>query len=291
MVYWYLKLLNYNDIQIEDEDRSPWKFLLKGFVHIPTGSDLIQGLVKNDKNIYKDFIDELLHGAHNSPNSIRLSEMIFKIVEEYPDYAYMTRFKAVEMQVLPDLITKLTIIYCRDTVEFLNGMFHGNSMWFQAQSVNSGQYFVKMKQRIIADIDAQSSDLVSNHVEIACAMRALAGIVGYFGIKLMEAEAVVILKILGTTDNERLVLLSICLMLLSADQFIKKQNDLSQILTRLLQSDISEMPLLVLVYFQTDAIQQVEDSIRSILAMQVPIAKFGLFEMQKLFRSLRPHAI
>lgn len=42
--------------------------------------------------------------------------MIFKIVEEYPDYAYMTRFKAVEMQVLPDLITKLTIIYCRDTV-------------------------------------------------------------------------------------------------------------------------------------------------------------------------------
>lgn len=42
--------------------------------------------------------------------------MIFKIVEEYPDYAYMTRFKAVEMQVLPDLVTKLTIMYCRDTV-------------------------------------------------------------------------------------------------------------------------------------------------------------------------------
>lgn len=44
---------------------------------------------------------------------------------------------------------------------------------------------------------------MSNHVEISCAMRALAGIVGYFGIKLMEAEAVVILKILGTTNNER----------------------------------------------------------------------------------------
>lgn len=34
-------------------------------------------------------------------------------------------------------------------------------------------------------------------------MRALAGIVGYFGIKLMEKEAEVILKILGTTNNER----------------------------------------------------------------------------------------
>lgn len=51
------------------------------------------------------------------------------------------------------------------------------------------------------------------------------------------------------------------------------QNDLSKILTQLLQSDVSEMPLLVLVYFQTDAIQQVEDTIRSILAMQVPIGK------------------
>lgn len=74
------------------------------------------------------------------------------------------------------------------------------------------------------------------------------------------------------------------------------------------------MPLLILVYFQTDAIQQVEDMIRSVLSMQVPIRKFinnkyfickaapcikscclyqaklGLFEMQKLFRSLKPAA-
>lgn len=46
-------------------------------------------------------------------------------------------------------------------------------------------------------------------------------------------------------------------------------------LTRLLQSEISEMPLLVLVYFQTDAIQQVEDVIRSVLAMQVPIGELN----------------
>lgn len=45
-------------------------------------------------------------------------------------------------------------------------------------------------------------------------------------------------------------------------------------LSQLLQSEISEMPLLILVYFQTDAIQQVEDMIRSVLSMQVPIRKF-----------------
>jgi hypothetical protein len=45
--------------------------------------------------------------------------MVFKIVEEYPDYAYMVRFKLVEMQILPDLVTKLTVIYCRDTVSLI----------------------------------------------------------------------------------------------------------------------------------------------------------------------------
>lgn len=42
--------------------------------------------------------------------------MIFKIIEEYPDYAFMVRFNLVEMQILPDLVTRLTAIYCRDTV-------------------------------------------------------------------------------------------------------------------------------------------------------------------------------
>lgn len=42
--------------------------------------------------------------------------MIFKIIEEYPDYAPMVRFKLVEMQILPDLVTRLTVVYCRDLV-------------------------------------------------------------------------------------------------------------------------------------------------------------------------------
>jgi hypothetical protein len=108
-------------------------------------------------------------------------------------------------------------------VEFLNGIFYGKSTWFLAQSVNSGQYFIKMKQRIFADIESYSvcygllenktlnssnvhimqSDLQKNQVAIACAIRALAGIVGYFGIKLQEAEAVLILKVLGQTNTER----------------------------------------------------------------------------------------
>lgn len=42
--------------------------------------------------------------------------MIYKVIEEYPEYAFVVRFKLAEMQILPDLITRLTVVYCRDTV-------------------------------------------------------------------------------------------------------------------------------------------------------------------------------
>lgn len=58
---------------------------------------------------------------------------------------------------------------------------------------------------------------------------------------------------------------------------ISKKN-LSEALCRLLQCNISEMPLLILVYFETDAIFQVEDTVRSTIAMQVPIRKFNFSE-------------
>lgn len=107
--------------------------------------------------------------------------MIYKVVEEYPESAFVVRFKLAEMQILPDLITRLTVVYCRDTVscpavhatddeytnislliqvEFLNGIFYTNSTWFLAQSVNSGQYFVKMKNRIIESIES--------NVQVSC---------------------------------------------------------------------------------------------------------------------------
>jgi hypothetical protein len=40
-------------------------------------------------------------------------------------------------------------------------------------------------------------------VALSSAVRALVGIVGYFGIKLSESEAVLCMRILDTTQTER----------------------------------------------------------------------------------------
>ncbi|KAI7898696.1 uncharacterized protein BX663DRAFT_523765 [Cokeromyces recurvatus] len=292
LVYEIIQL--FNDIEYEQGVRYSWKYLSEGFIHLSTRCEIMKGLAKYSKNECKNYIDHLLHFAHrlDSKYLIPSSEMIYKMVEEYPEYAFIVRFKLVEMQILPDLVTRLTVVYCRDIVSFLNGIFQGKSIWFLAQTVNNSQYFIKMKHHIITDIEANlMKGQQMNPVALSSAIRALAGIVGYFGIKLNEAEVLLVMKILSTTRIERIVKLLLCVILLSADQFLRKQKELSDVLGQLLQSEISEMPLLLLVYFQTDAIQQVEDMIRSVLAMQLSIHKLGLFEMQKLFRSLKTTSI
>lgn len=63
-------------------------------------------------------IDEIWHDllTHTHIWIGYASEMIYKVIEEYPEYAFVVRFKLAEMQILPDLITRLTVVYCRDTV-------------------------------------------------------------------------------------------------------------------------------------------------------------------------------
>jgi hypothetical protein len=98
--------------------------------------------------------------------------------------------------------------------------------------------------------------------------------------------------------NDRLLKMLLCLVLVSADQMMKYQvrrsgyrneilfialtlfwsrlqKELINIITQLIQSGSSEMPLLLMAYFQTDEIGQVEDMVRTILRMQVPIRKLS----------------
>lgn len=54
------------------------------------------------------------------------------------------------------------------------------------------------------------------------------------------------------------------------------QHNLGQVLSQLLQSGVSEMPMLLMVYFQTDQFAQIETMARSILDMHVAIRKLPL---------------
>ncbi|KAI8974461.1 hypothetical protein BDB01DRAFT_398470 [Pilobolus umbonatus] len=279
----------FEDLEHKDNNNDVIKSLLEGWVYFSTRCDLIRGLYRYNELIYMDIVDYILQCSPKLKTrfSIQLKDMIYLLVEENPDYACMIRHKLVQMQLLPDMVAKLTVAYCRDEVVFLNGLFYNSPKWFTAQSVNSGQYFIQMKNRMISKMHQYSADIDNHSVELACTIRALTGVVGYFGIKLGETETDLCLDLLRTTTSERLVKLLLCLVLIAADQFLKKQNILTKVIHLLLQSGVSEMPLVMMVYFQMDEIDQVENNIRSVLNMQIPIHKLGLFEIQRLFRSIK----
>ncbi|KAL0089711.1 hypothetical protein F4703DRAFT_1478857 [Phycomyces blakesleeanus] len=275
----------FDDLEAQDvnERLGNIQHVLEGFVHLSTRCELVRCIARNDPLNFTEAIDHLLQSAHclSTRYSIQLSEMIYTMVEEKPRYAATVRFKLVEMQLLPDLVTRLTV-YCEDEVDFFNSILSRMPSWFIAQSVNSRHHFATIKSRVFAKIQSCSGDVQVNQVELAMAIRVVAGLVGFFGLQLSEAEVDMCFYLLRVTEMERLVKLLLSLILISSVAILKRQRDLVAVLTQLLQSGVSEMPMLLMVYFKTDQISQVEDMIRSILEMQVPIPKLGLFEMQKL---------
>ncbi|RCH97218.1 hypothetical protein CU097_013362 [Rhizopus azygosporus] len=277
----------FQDIEYQETSIGVTRYLVEGLVYLPTRAILIKTLSKSSYVSKENTIHYALSCAYrlNSKFMLQLSEMMGALVEANPEYAWSIRLELMEMKILPDVITRITAVYCQDEINFFNSIFQQVASWFLAQSAASRQYFLTMKNRIISEIEVSHSN--GDYARVASAIRALAGITGYFGVKLNDQEVDVFINLLNQTESERLVQLILCLVLITADQFLKRQKNLSEALCRLLQCNISEMPLLILVYFETDAIFQVEDTVRSTIAIQVPIPRFGLFEIQKLFRSLK----
>ncbi|KAG2219444.1 hypothetical protein INT45_002329 [Circinella minor] len=213
-----------------------------------------------------------------------ISEMLYTVIEEDPQYATWIRYQLLERELLPELIVRITVTFCNDEIVFLNGVFCGFPSWFMVQSANSISHFMKVKGRIFNEI--QRSTTEDDTVQLAMAIRALAGLVGYLGIKLNDIEIGKCLELLRTSKTERIVKLLLSLMLLSSEHAIRSQRTLASVLSQLLQTGVSEMPMLLMVYFQTDQFGQIETMARSILDMNVAIPKLALFEMQKLFRSI-----
>ncbi|KAI9493494.1 hypothetical protein BDB00DRAFT_787979 [Zychaea mexicana] len=239
--------------------------------------------------------------------SISPSEMLYTVIEENPHQCAMRiRYHLLEREILPELIVRITVTFCSDEIVFLNGVFHDSPSWFMIQSANSISHFMKVKGRMFAEIER--SRIEDNTVQLAMAIRALAGLVGYMGIKLNDVEIGKCLELLQTTKTERIVKLLLSLILLSSEHAIRLQSrkvgknmpkyqmnnggmdvekrTLAGVLSQLLQTGVSEMPMLLMVYFQTDQFGQIEAMARSILDMNVAIPKLALFEMQKLFRSI-----
>ncbi|KAG0188565.1 hypothetical protein DFQ28_004692 [Apophysomyces sp. BC1034] len=106
---------------IESENQDQYEGLqavYKGFIHLPTRCELVRYVARHDPLNFDVLASDLIQIARclNSRCLIQLSEMISSVVEEKPACAAMVRHSLVERQLLPELVTRITVLYCQDEV-------------------------------------------------------------------------------------------------------------------------------------------------------------------------------
>ncbi|KAG0754181.1 hypothetical protein G6F29_010389 [Rhizopus arrhizus] len=108
----------FEDIEYQESNMNITNSLVEGFVYLSTRCVLFKAVAKSNEIIKENIINQLLLCVRRLSNRflLQLSEMIYGLVEESPEYAQLVRLKLSEMQILPDVITKITVLYCEDEV-------------------------------------------------------------------------------------------------------------------------------------------------------------------------------
>ncbi|KAI8143871.1 hypothetical protein BJV82DRAFT_87774 [Fennellomyces sp. T-0311] len=213
---------------IEDEDRlnqrpGTLQDVIEGFVHLGTRCELVAAIVQHDPINTMESVDRLLLSAGRlaSRHQLHISEMLYTVIEHDSQWATRIRYQLLERELLPELIIRITVTFCNDEIVFLNGVFRDSPTWFMVQSANSISHFMKVKGRIFGEVERSVAE--DDKVQLAMAIRALAGLVGYLGIKLNDAEIEKCLALLRTSKTERIVKLLLSVMLLSSEHAIRSQ--------------------------------------------------------------------
>lgn len=137
------------------------------------------------------------------------------MIEEQPAHARRIRYKLTELRILPGLVLRLTVNFCTDDyVDFLNGVFNSQPTWFLQQSYTSGTSFAKIKTNLMNALSChptlqlhpseqqQQSGTEISGAHMMATLRALCGLVAFFGVKLVEQETRLCLTLLAHAPSE-----------------------------------------------------------------------------------------
>ncbi|KAI8066525.1 hypothetical protein BC940DRAFT_302367 [Gongronella butleri] len=263
--------------------RDACQCILHAFIFIRTRNDLARRLIRASPLEFDTYLGYLLQALPflSTKLTIHLSDMIFAMIEEQPEQAPRIRYELTRQRVLPGLITRMTAAYCADDyAEYLTGVFDAQPNWFLAQGPANAVLFQQIKDALFLDVQRANG----NAPRLALSYRAIVGMICFFGVKLNDKDIQQCLDLLQNPPSKALLDFGLCLVLVT-EQMIK-QARLRLLLAELLKRRESDLPLLILSFFQGNKIAQVEQTIRSVMNMPLPIAKIGLYEMQNLFQTI-----
>ncbi|KAG2179045.1 hypothetical protein INT43_001894 [Umbelopsis isabellina] len=286
LITWFVELDGNN----ETESLEP---LVKCFIYLPTRVTLLNGLISYDEATFALIVDTLLQAASTGSSQLNfhISESIYTLVQQFPKRALAVRFKLVQAQILPELALRLTISHIHDDVDFLNGEFTGLPSWILSQSSKVAPHIATMKNHLC---DMAMKEVLSvkgvedaDQLKLEKLLRAIIGVLGLFGIKATEEQFRVCLQVIRKAQTARSIELSLCFVLICAEQVLRLPlRERNALMKYVCETEKTEVPALIAIAFASNQILQVETLVRQKLNMNLMIPKLGLFEMQKLFKTL-----
>ncbi|ORZ19855.1 hypothetical protein BCR42DRAFT_225178 [Absidia repens] len=191
--------------------------VFRGFIYLPTRCIIIKTIIKHRPLEFDQIMDYLLKSLQHLPtkHALYLSDTVYAMVETQPQNAHRVRYKLSELRILPSLVIHLTVAFCNDDyVDFLNGVFNLQPSWFLQQSSTSGASLTKIKTSIIQElsdyIDAISTSaptMIQEQpplpVNITAIIRALCGLVAFFGVKMTDQEIQQCLFLMANDASEK----------------------------------------------------------------------------------------
>ncbi|KAJ2959309.1 hypothetical protein NQZ79_g5214 [Umbelopsis isabellina] len=285
LITWFVELDGNN----ETESLEP---LIKCFIYLPTRATLLNGLISYDEATFSMIVDTLLQAASTGSSQLNfhISESIYALVQQFPKRALAVRFKLAQAQILPDLALRLTISHIHDDnlqVDFLNGEFTGLPTWILSQSSKIAPHIANMKNHLCDMALKEVGKEEADQLKLEKLLRAIIGLLGFFGIKATEEQFQVCLQVMRQAQTARSLELSLCFILICAEQVLRLPlRERNALMKYVCETERTEMPALIAIAFASNQILQVETLVRQKLNMNLMIPKLGLFEMQKLFKTL-----
>ncbi|KAI8907005.1 integrator complex subunit 2-domain-containing protein [Powellomyces hirtus] len=215
------------------------------------------------------------------------SETILELCKAAPHHAFNVRAALTERELLPHVSLRLTLDYCQDEMTYLNSTFTGSQRpYMHRKNYLLLPLLARVKQNVFISL---SSLQMLSESEICIRLRILCGLTGILGVTYSEEEIQLYLQLFKADCSDRQTQLYLCLLILCGDQCVRRSSAaLTETLRQVFNSRHSEVSLMVLVFFHTAQLIEVEKVTRKTLGMPVVVPRESLHHLrtiltQKLF--------
>ncbi|KAJ3084119.1 Integrator complex subunit 2 [Quaeritorhiza haematococci] len=277
------------------------KSLVQALLASPLRHHYIARIVANAPFEFEEAVDGLIRCYRNTETAKSLlSSALMTLCDLAPHRAAYIRKRLADQNMLPHVQIALARRAGMDMIAVLNALFAPSgtaTLMEDATHVKAALSELQptlFKELSGAGVGENGNQPTLTKGELCARLRVLCGMAGLFRMQFSVEQMRICFDVVKSLSGDRVARLSLCFLLICADQLYhysqstpppapQLYDTFVRCLSDILQSEHSEMSLMLGVYFHTNQLLEVEKIVRNTLDMEIKIPRDGLFQMRTIF--------